>query len=212
VTITSSTTVKVLLVEDHFMARLALRSILGDSPALSIVGEADNGQEAVRLYTMLRPDVTVMDLNLPKLNGFDAISEIRLTNRTAKIVVLTNYDGSEDVYRALRNGAMAYLTKDASGRELVSAIQTVHQGVRYLPRAVRDRLAERMPLMDLTTREQQILRLIASGNSNKDIAYVLQIAEKTVRIHVSNLLEKLGARDRTQAAIFAIQRGFVHLD
>jgi DNA-binding NarL/FixJ family response regulator len=212
VTTTVSTTVKVLLVEDHFMARIALRSILGDSPALSIVGEADNGQEAVRLYAQLQPDVTVMDLNLPKLNGFDAISEIRRMSRTAKIVVLTNYEGSEDVYRALRNGAMAYLTKDASGQELVSAIQTVHQGVRYLPRAVRDRLAERIPLTDLTPREQQVLTLVAGGNSNKEIAAVLQIAEKTVRIHVSSLLDKLGARDRTQAAICAIQRGFVHFE
>jgi DNA-binding NarL/FixJ family response regulator len=204
--------VKVLLVEDHFMARLALRSILGDSPALSIVGEADNGQEAVRLYTKLLPDVTVMDLNLPGLDGFDAISAIRRQNRAAKIVVLTNYDGSEDVYRALRNGAMAYLTKDASGQELVSAIQTVNQGVRYLPRTVRDTLAERIPLTELTPREQQVLALIAHGNSNREIASALQIAEKTARIHVSSVLDKLGARDRTQAAIYAIQRGFVHLE
>jgi DNA-binding NarL/FixJ family response regulator len=211
-TIAATTLVKVLLVEDHFMARLALRSILGDSHALSIIGEADNGQDAVRLYASLQPDVTVMDLNLPKLDGFDAISEIRQMNRAAKIVVLTNYDGSEDVYRALRNGAMAYLTKDSSGQELVSAIQTVHQGVRYLPRAVRDRLAERIPLTDLTPREQQVLRLVAGGNSNKEIAAALQIAEKTVRIHVSSLLDKMGARDRTQAAIYAIQRGFVHFD
>lgn len=208
----SSATVKVLLVEDHFMARLALRSILGDSPALSVVAEADNGHEAVLLYAKLQPDVTVMDLNLPKLNGFDAISEIRQMNRTAKIVVLTNYEGSEDVYRALRNGAMAYLTKDSSGQELISAIQTVHQGVRYLPRAVRDRLAERLPLTDLTPREQQVLTLVAGGNSNKEIAAALQIAEKTVRIHVSSLLDKMGARDRTQAAIYAIQRGFVHFE
>jgi len=194
------------------MARLALRSILGDSPALSIVGEADNGHEAVRLYTKLLPDVTVMDLNLPGLDGFDAISAIRRQNRAAKIVVLTNYDGSEDVYRALRNGAMAYLTKDASGQELVSAIQTVNQGVRYLPRTVRDTLAERIPLTELTPREQQVLALIAHGNSNREIASALQIAEKTVRIHVSSVLDKLGARDRTQAAIYAIQRGFVHLE
>lgn len=208
----AGTAVRVLLVEDHFMARLALRSILGDSPALSIVGEADNGQEAVRLYAKLHPDVTVMDLNLPVLNGFEAISAIRQQNRAAKIVVLTNYDGSEDVYRALRNGAMAYLTKDASGQELVSAIQTVNQGVRYLPRTVRDRLAERIPLTELTPREQQVLALITHGNSNREIAVALQIAEKTVRIHVSSVLDKLGARDRTQAAIYAIQRGFVHLE
>lgn len=204
--------VRVLLVEDHFMARLALRSILGDAKDVAIIGEADNGQEAVRLYGTLRPDVTVMDLNLPGVDGFEAIAAIRQQNRAAKIVVLTNYEGSEDVYRALRNGAMAYLTKDASGQELVNAILTVHQGIRYLPRAVRDVLAERIPLTELTPREQQVLALIAHGNSNREIANALQIAEKTARIHVSSLLDKLGARDRTQAAIYAIQRGFVHLE
>jgi DNA-binding NarL/FixJ family response regulator len=204
--------IKILLVEDHFMARLALRSILCDAPDLAIAGEADNGKEAVRLHAKLTPDVTVMDLNLPGMDGFEAISAIRSCDRNAKVVVLTNYEGSEDVIRALRRGAMAYLTKDASGQELVCAIKTVYQGVRYLPRAVRDRLAERMPLTELTPREQQVLTLIAHGNSNREIATELEIAEKTVRIHVSSLLDKMGARDRTQAAIYAIQRGFVHLD
>jgi DNA-binding NarL/FixJ family response regulator len=149
---------------------------------------------------------------LPGTDGFDAIASIRQLNRSAKIVVLTNYDGSEDVYRALRNGAMAYLTKDTSGQELIHAIVSAHQGNRYLPRAVRDRLAERIPCSELTPREEQVLKLISGGCSNQEIATKLEIAEKTVRIHVSSVLEKLGARDRTQAAIYAIQRGFVHLD
>jgi len=151
-------------------------------------------------------------LGLPGLSGFEAIASIREQNRAARIIVLTNYDGSEDTYRALQLGAMAYLTKDASGQELISAILTVHQGVRYLPRAVRDRLAERMPCAELTPREHEVLNLISSGCSNREIAENLHIAEKTVRIHVSSVLEKLGARDRTQAAIYAIQRGFVHRD
>jgi Response regulator containing a CheY-like receiver domain and an HTH DNA-binding domain len=204
--------IKVLLVEDHFMARLALRSILSDKSDVSIVAETDNGQEAIQLYAKLRPDVTVMDLGLPGTDGFDAIASIRQLNRSAKIVVLTNYDGSEDVYRALRNGAMAYLTKDTSGQELIHAIVSAYQGNRYLPRAVRDRLAERIPCSELTPREEQVLKLISGGCSNQEIATKLEIAEKTVRIHVSSVLEKLGARDRTQAAIYAIQRGFVHLD
>jgi DNA-binding NarL/FixJ family response regulator len=204
--------VKVLLVEDHFMARLALRSVLGDAPSLTIIGEADNGRDAIRMHSRLTPDVTIIDLNLPGVDGFEAIAAIRQQNRAAKIVVLTNYEGSEDVYRALKRGAMAYLTKDASGEELINAILTVNQGVRYLPRAVKDRLAERIPLNELTAREQQVLALIAEGNSNREIAAALNIAEKTVRIHVSSLLVKMGARDRTQAAIYAIQRGFVHLD
>lgn len=208
----TSVPVKVLLVEDHFMARIALRSILGGRSDLSIVAETDSGPEAIRLFGKLRPDVTVMDLGLPDISGFEAIIAIRKLDRSAKIVVLTNFEGSEDVYRALRNGAMAYLTKDTSGQELVTAILSVHQGSRYLPRAVRDRLAERIPCTELTPREHQVLALIAQGNSNREIASNLQIAEKTVRIHVSSLLAKLGARDRTQAAIYAIQRGFVHQD
>jgi DNA-binding NarL/FixJ family response regulator len=208
----TSSPVKVLLVEDHFMARMALRSILGGRSDLSVIAETDSGPEAIRLYGKLRPDVTVMDLGLPEISGFEAIIAIRKLDRSAKIVVLTNFEGSEDVYRALRNGAMAYLTKDTSGQELVTAILNVHQGSRYLPRAVRDRLAERIPCTELTPREHQVLDLIAHGNSNREIGSKLQIAEKTVRIHVSSLLSKLGARDRTQAAIYAIQRGFVHLD
>lgn len=204
--------VRILLVEDHFLARMALRSILAGRPDFSIAAETDNGPEAIRLYQRLRPDVTIMDLGLPDLSGLDAIRAIRQQDRNAKIVVLTNFEGSEDVYRALRNGAMAYLTKDTSGQELVSAILNVHQGTRYLPRSVRDTLAERIPCTELTPREQQVLSLIAHGNSNREIASNLEIAEKTVRIHVSSLLGKLGARDRTQAAIYAIQRGFVHLD
>jgi DNA-binding NarL/FixJ family response regulator len=207
-----STKIKVLLVEDHYMARVALRSILSDKTDVSVVAETDSGQEAIQLYAKLRPDVTVMDLGLPGTNGFDAITAIRQLNRVAKIVVLTNYDGSEDVYRALRNGAMAYLTKDVSGQELLQAIIAAHQGNRYLPRAVRDRLAERIPCSELTPREEQVLRLITGGCSNYEIASKLNIAEKTVRIHVSSVLEKMGARDRTQAAIYAIQRGFVHFD
>jgi DNA-binding NarL/FixJ family response regulator len=208
----TTTPITVLLVEDHFLARMALRSVLGGKSSISLVGEAENGEQAVSLYQRLKPDVTIMDLCLPGMNGFDAIAVIRKQHRTAKIVVLTNYEGSEDVYRALRNGAMGYLTKDASGKELVDAIETVHQGVRYLPRAARDRLAERIPCLELTPREHQVLERISRGESNREIATNLQIAEKTVRIHVSGMLEKLGARDRTQAAIYAIQRGIVHLD
>jgi DNA-binding NarL/FixJ family response regulator len=207
-----STKIKVLLVEDHYMARVALRSILSDKTDVSIIAETDNGGEAIELYGKLRPDVTVMDLGLPGTDGFEAITAIRQLNRSAKIVVLTNYDGSEDVYRALRNGAMAYLTKDVSGQELLHAIIATHQGNRYLPRAVRDRLAERIPCSELTPREEQVLKLITGGCRNQEIASKLNIAEKTVRIHVSSVLEKMGARDRTQAAIYAIQRGFVHFE
>jgi DNA-binding NarL/FixJ family response regulator len=208
----TSASIKILLVEDHFMARMALRSILSGKKEFSIVGEAENGEQAISLHGQLKPDVTLMDLRLPGISGFEVITTLKKQHRSARIVVLTNYEGSEDVYRALRNGAMAYLTKDASGQEVLDAILTVHQGLRYLPRAARDRLAERTPCLELTPREHQVLTQISRGQSNREIAESLQIAEKTVRIHVSGVLEKLGARDRTQAAIYAIQRGIVHFD
>jgi DNA-binding NarL/FixJ family response regulator len=204
--------IRVLLVEDHFLARLALRSVFQERTDIVLAGEAPDGEQGVALNRELRPDVIVMDLRLPRLSGLDAIAIIRRETPSAKIVVLSNYEGSEDIYRALRHGAMAYLTKDTSGEELIDAILTVHRGARYLPRLARDRLAERAPAVDLTPREMEVLRCISSGQSNRDIAQHLNIAEKTVRIHVSSVLSKMGARDRTQATIYALQRGLVHLE
>ncbi len=204
-------TVRVLLVEDHFLARMALRSVLSGRFEVTIAAEAESGEQALEVYDTVQPDVTLMDLRLPGMSGFDTIAAIRKRHRDARIVVLTNYEGSEDVFRALRGGAMGYLTKDASGDQVLDAILTVRRGVRYLPRAVRDRLAERIPQAELTPREHQVLTLITRGLSNRDIAEELKIADKTVRIHVSAVLDKMNARDRTQAAIYAIQHGIVHL-
>jgi DNA-binding NarL/FixJ family response regulator len=203
--------IKVLLVEDRFLARVALRSVLNGRFEVAIAAEAESGEQALELYDQVEPDVTLMDLRLPGIDGFETIAAIRKRHRDARIVVLTNYEGSEDVFRALSLGAMAYLTKDASGDQVLDAILTVHGGVRYLPRSVRDRLSERIPAADLTPREYQVLTQITRGKSNRDIATELNIAEKTVRIHVSSVLDKLNARDRTQAAIYAIQQGIVHL-
>jgi DNA-binding NarL/FixJ family response regulator len=202
--------IRVLLIEDHFLARMALRSVLSAHDGIVIAGEASDGATGVELFRQCSPDVTVMDLRLPGVNGFDAITSIRRISKTARIAVLSNYEGSEDIYRAIRNGAMAYLNKNVSGEELVDAIVTVHRGQRYLPPMARDRLAERTSLVELTPREQEVLTCITRGHSNRDIAHELRIAEKTVRIHVSSVLDKMGVRDRTQAAICAIQRGLVH--
>lgn len=202
--------IRVLLIEDHFLARMALRSVLSGHSDIVIAGEASDGPSGVELFRQCAPDVTVMDLRLPGLNGFDAITSIRKLSKTAKIAVLSNYEGSEDIYRAIRNGAMAYLHKNVSGDELVEAIVAVHRGQRYLPPLARDRLAERTTLVELTPREHEVLTCITRGQSNRDIAQHLRIAEKTVRIHVSSVLDKMGVRDRTQAAMFAIQRGLVH--
>src|ERR1700744_737750 len=202
--------IRVLLIEDHFLARMALRSVLNGRGDIALVAEASDGANGVEMYRRHAPDVTIMDLRLPGLSGFDAITSIRKLCKTAKIAVLSNYEGSEDIYRAIRNGAMAYLNKNVSGEELVDAIVTVHRGQRYLPAVARDRLAERTSSVELTPREHEVLTCITRGQSNRDIAEHLRIAEKTVRIHVSSVLDKMGVRDRTQAAIYAIQLGLVH--
>lgn len=204
--------IRVLLVEDHFLARMALHSVFGGHPQIVIVGEAADGEQGIELFKTLLPDVVVLDLRLPRVSGFDVITALRKGRQAARIVVLSNYQGSEDIYRAVQAGAMAYLTKDVSGEEVITAIQNVYRGLRYLPRIALDRLAERMPLVELTPREHEVLVCITQGRSNREIAEELGIAEKTVRIHVSSMLDKMGVRDRTQATIYALQRGMVHLD
>jgi DNA-binding NarL/FixJ family response regulator len=204
--------IRVLLIEDHFLARMALQSVFAGHAQILVVGEAPDGEKGIEFYRSLLPDVVVLDLRLPRISGFDVITMLRKERHPARIVVLSNYQGSEDIYRAVRAGARAYLTKDASGEELINAIQTVHRDLRYLPRVALDRLAERMPTVDLTPRESEVLLCITQGRSNREIAEQLHIAEKTVRIHVSSVLDKMGARDRTQATIYALQRGLVHFD
>ena len=204
--------IQVLLIEDHFLARMALQSLLGNHAQIRIVGEAADGEQGIALYRQLQPDVVVLDLRLPRISGFDVIATLRKERHPARIVVLSNYQGSEDIYRALQAGAMAYLTKDTSGDEVINAIQSVSRYLRYLPRVALDRLAERMPAIELTPREREVLLCITQGRSNREIADELGIAEKTVRIHVSSMLEKMGVRDRTQATIYALQRGLVHFD
>ena len=204
--------IRVLLIEDHFLARIALISVLARVPQLEIVGEAADGEEGLRFFESLQPDVVLLDLRLPVLSGFEVIKRLKSQSRDAKIVVLSNYQGSEDIYHALYAGALCYLTKGASGEELIEAITAAYEEKRYLPRDVLDRLAELTHTINLTPRETQVLVCITKGRSNREIAEELNISEKTVRIHVSALLEKMQLRDRTQAAILALQRGLVHLD
>jgi DNA-binding NarL/FixJ family response regulator len=203
--------VRILVVEDQFFFRVALRSIVDARGDMVIVGETDNGREAIELQQKLSPDVIIMDLRLPGASGFEVIGAIRRLSPKARILVLSNYEGSEDVYRAMEAGALAYLTKDAEGEELVRAILAVHAGKRYLPAALGALLAGRVGGDELTDRELDVLRLLAQGFSNREIGTRLHIAEKTVKIHVSRVLDKLGVSDRTQAAMSAVQRGIVHL-
>jgi DNA-binding NarL/FixJ family response regulator len=201
----------ILLVEDHPIARVALHTIIDGHNEMKIVAETGRGTEAVKLHRQHLPDVTIMDLRLPGMSGFDAIDAIRRDCPSARILVLSNYEGSEDIYRALRAGAMAYVTKDAGKEELIQAILAVNSGNRYLPLSVGAALAERFSGNGLTERELGVIQAMARGGSNRVIAGALGISENTVRIHVTRILQKLGAEDRTQAVVMAIQRGIVHL-
>jgi two-component system NarL family response regulator len=205
-------TIRILVVDDHHIVRQGLVALLSTVSDFEVVAEAGDGTEAVELHRSLRPDVTIMDLRLPHMGGVDAIVAIRAEAPQARFIVLTTFDGDEDIYRALQAGAKGYLLKGMNAGELTDAIRTVHAGKTRIPSVVAERLAERVSGTELTTRELEVLRLIVQGHSNKEIGNQLHISEATVKTHINNLLSKLGVSDRTQAATTALQRGLVHLD
>jgi DNA-binding NarL/FixJ family response regulator len=204
--------IKILIADDHFVVRMGLSTLINIQDDMSVVAEAANGKQAVEMFRALRPDVTLMDLRMPEMTGVEAITAIRAQEPDARIIVLTTYDGDEDIYRAFQAGARAYLLKDMHHDDLLGALRAVHQGQRFIPQAIANRLAERIPRSELTTRELEVLKLIVKGMSNREIAATLFITEGTVKIHVNNLLGKLGVSDRTKAATTALQRGIVHLE
>jgi two-component system NarL family response regulator len=203
--------IKLLVADDHNIVRSGLTALINSEADMTVVAEATNGQQAIDLFKQHRPDVTLMDLRMPGVGGVDAITAIRKEFPTARIVVLTTYDGDEDIYRALQAGASGYLLKGMLAEELLEAIRAVHSGLRRIPAAVAELLAVRMGGPGLTPRELDVLALIVKGNSNKEIAAALSITEATVKTHINNILSKLGASDRTQAATMALQRGIIHL-
>lgn len=203
--------IRILIVEDHNVVRQGLMALLKTVPDMQVIGEAGDGQTGVELYRRLKPDVTIMDLRLPKMSGVEAIREIRIANPAARVIVLTTFDGDEDIYRALQAGARGYLLKDMFGEELMEAIRLVHAGRTRIPAPVAQILAERMGGPNLTPRESEVLELIVAGRSNKEIGSDLSISEATVKSHINSILSKLGVTDRTQAATTALQRGIVHL-
>ncbi len=203
--------VNILVVEDHNVVRQGLIALLNSVPEIKVVAEGSDGEQAVTLFREHRPDVTIMDLRMPKLGGVEAIKEIRAQDPNARIIVLTTFDGDEDIYRALQAGAKGYLLKDMFGDELIDAIRAVHAGKQRIPAAVAQRLAERMGGPSLTARELEVLKCIVGGKSNREIGTELTISEATVKTHINNILGKLGVTDRTQAATSALQRGIVHL-
>jgi DNA-binding NarL/FixJ family response regulator len=205
--------IRLLIVDDHPVVRDGLVAILHQGePDLEVVGEAGDGKEAVALWRELRPTVTIMDLQLPGQSGVQAISAIRREDPEARVLVLTTFDGDADIQRALEAGARGYLLKSVRRAVLIEAVRAVASGLRYLPPSTAARLVEAMEAEKLTGREMDVLALLAKGHRNREIADELGLAEPTVKIHVNNLLRKLQAKDRTEAAVIALKRGIIHLE
>jgi DNA-binding NarL/FixJ family response regulator len=203
--------IRILVIDDHTVVREGLVAILEQEEDLTVVGEASNGREAVDTFQAIRPDLALMDLRMPVMDGVEAITEIRESSPNARIIILTTYDGDEDIYRGLQAGAQGYLLKDADRRDLVYAIRTVHAGRTHIAPEVAMKMALRVSRRDLTTREHEVLELLAAGKSNSEIAAALFIGEATVKTHVNNILVKLEVSDRTQAVTTALRRGLIHL-
>lgn len=204
--------IRIIVADDHFVVREGLRSLLGREPDLVVVGEASNGAEVVEAFLRLKPDLVLMDLRMPVLGGVDAIAEIRRHAPGARILALSSLDGDETIHVALGSGAMGYILKEDSGDQVVPAIRAVMAGQRWLPPAIKRRLAHRDRSETISTREKEVLQLLSLGEANKEIAVRLGIGEGTVKTHVKSILGKLQARDRTEAVMVAIRRGIIQLD
>ena len=204
--------IRVLFADDHPAMRKGIASILANEPDMELVGEAGTGLEAVKLCLRHRPDVTLMDLRMPGLDGIEAIRTIRRELPEARIIALTSFDGDQDIYRTLEAGVKGYLLKDQVHTEIIRAIRTVHAGGRIMQSEITERLRDHIPRSALTPREIEVLRLAAEGLGNKEIGERLGTSVGTVKIHIQNVLSKLGAADRTHAVIIALRRGILHLD
>lgn len=203
--------ISVLCVDDHPLFRAGIAYVIENQPDMELVGVAATGAEGVALARERAPDITLMDLRLPDMSGIAAVSSIRQHRPDARILMLTTFEGDAEVQRALAAGARAYVLKSTSPEELVNIIRQVNSGKNYLPAELAAELARRVVDDAISEREAAVLRLIAGGNRNRDIAEKLHIAEDTVKAHIKRIMEKLGARDRTQAVSIALQRGIIHL-
>lgn len=203
--------ITVLIADDHPVVRMGLATLLAARPELRLVAEAASGEEALRQYALCRPDVVLMDLRMPGVGGVAAIEAIRAQDAAARVVILTTFDGEEDIYRGLRAGAKAYLLKDSPSDEIVNCLSAVMRGQRYLPRGVAEKLADRMNGNELSRRELEVLQHLASGKSNKEIARITSITEGTVKFHVTAVIGKLGVKSRTEAVAVAIRKGLIRV-
>jgi DNA-binding NarL/FixJ family response regulator len=209
---TATAWASVLVVDDHALLRTGVANIINHEPDLRVVAEASNGLEAVAAFEMFHPDVTLLDLRMPVMEGVEAVRQIRERDPLAKVIVLTTYDTDEDITRALKAGAKAYVLKDISADALVACIHDVLAGKTYLAPAAAAKLAEGVTRVQLTPRERSSLQLMADGKSNKEIANDLGISERTVKTHLGHLFEKLGVTSRTEAVKIATRRGLVRLN
>jgi DNA-binding NarL/FixJ family response regulator len=203
--------IRILLVDDHYMVRIGLASSLSDEADLKVVGQAENCADALRQFRTLQPDVTLLDLRLPDGDGTTAISNIRREHPHARLIILSVNETEEDIHRAVAAGAAGYLPKSIAPERMLAAIRAVHQGDTYFPANIAARLTDRLNRPSLTAREQEVLQLLVRGRSNKEIASDLNIAPRTVKLHVGHVLVKLDVLDRTQAVTAALQRGLVRL-
>jgi DNA-binding NarL/FixJ family response regulator len=208
---TDSGPIGILSVDDHALLREGIAALVNAESDMKLVAEASNGQEAIEKFRLHRPDVTLMDLQMPALNGIEAIISIRAEFPNARVIVLTTYTGDVQVLRALKAGAAAYILKGHVHRELLGTIRAVHAGQKRIPPEVAAELADHAADESLTSREIDVLRLISTGNANKEIAARLSIAEDTVKSHITNILAKLGANDRTHAVTIGLKRGIIEL-
>src|ERR1700761_5907324 len=207
----STETIRVLAGEGRALVRKGIASILANETDMQLIGEAGGGREAVDLYRQYRPDVTLMDLRMPGMDGVQATQAIRKDFPDARIIALTSYDGDQDIYRALEAGVRGYLLKEMVHTEIVRAIRIVHAGKRFIPQEVTQQLNGYFPELALTPREVEVLSLVARGLGNKEVGGILGTAPGTVKAHVQSILSKLGAKDRTHAVTIALRRGIIHL-
>ena len=205
-------TLGILCVDDHPLVRKGIAAILANETDMKLVAEAGSGRDAVDAFRQFRPDVTLMDLRMPGMDGIEATKQIRQIDPEAKIIALTSYDGDQEIYRALEAGVRGYILKESAHSEIVRAIRVVHSGKRLMPPEVAERLSEHFPQVALTPREIEVLQHVAKGFGNKEIGVRLGTAAGTVKMHLQNILSKLGASDRTHAVTLAIRRGIIHID
>jgi DNA-binding NarL/FixJ family response regulator len=205
-----TTKIRVLCVDDHPLMREGITAIVQGQPDMEVVASARDGSEAVRVHREERPDLTLMDVRLPDMSGIDALIAIRQEFPDARIVMLSTFEGDVEVQRALQAGAYGYLVKSMPPDELVAAVRSVHRGRKHIPPRVASNLAEHLGEENLTPRELEVLREVAGGHRNREIGERLHITEETVKVHVKHIMEKLGARDRTEAVAIALRRGFIH--